>query len=428
MFYSHGGGFSTGSCSSVLQDGANLARQYDVVVVATNHRLGLLGYLYLDELGGEEYAGSGNRGMQDIVAGLEWVGKNIERFGGDPRNVMIFGESGGGAKTCCLYSMPAAAPYFNKASIESGPTLRVLTPEAAQATTDRVLSELGISRQQWRKILDVPAADLLALQMKLSVPPGPEAFGDRRGIRPGALGFAPMVDGKTIPNHPFEPVAPAISRDKPLLVGYNQDEYAFFGWFSNDVGMFRLDEAGLRERLASDLPDYEKALAVYRASRPQASATDLYVAIRSAQFAAAGSIVIAERKLAQGRAPVYAYIFDYKVETVMPGTDHALGAMHALEIPFKFNNVEGPGIGGGPNLAGGRPERIDAARNMSSLWTSFARTGSPTAPGQPAWPSYSLESRSTMIIDAKCRVVNDPGAMERKFWEERAATTNGVGQ
>jgi para-nitrobenzyl esterase len=160
-------------------------------------------------------------------------------------------------------------------------------------------------------------------------------------------------------------------------------------------------------------------LGVYRASRPQASPTDLYIAIRSAQFAASGSIVIAERKVAQHGAPVYAYIFDYKLETVMPGTDHPLGAMHALEIPFKFDNVEGPGIGGGPNLAGMRPERIDGARNMSSLWASFARTGTPSAPGQPAWPPYTTETRSTMIVNAQCRIVDDPGASERKFWEQR---------
>ena len=126
MFYSHGGGFVIGSGGSASQDGTNLARNFDVVVVQTNHRLGLLGFLYLDELAGSEYAGSGNQGLLDIVAALEWVNKHISVFGGDPNNVMIFGESGGGAKTSCLYAMPEAAPYFNKASIESGPGVRML--------------------------------------------------------------------------------------------------------------------------------------------------------------------------------------------------------------------------------------------------------------------------------------------------------------
>jgi len=135
LFYSHGGGFVIGSGGSAGQDGANLARNFDVVVVQTNHRLGLLGFLYLDELAGSEYEGSGNQGILDIVAALEWVHKNISVFGGDPNNVMIFGESGGGAKTSCLYAMPEAAPYFTKASIESGPGIRMLTREMAAETS-----------------------------------------------------------------------------------------------------------------------------------------------------------------------------------------------------------------------------------------------------------------------------------------------------
>lgn len=172
MFYSHGGGFVIGSGSSSWQDGSNLARYFDVVVVQTNHRLGLLGFLYLDEVAGPDYAGSGNMGILDIIAGLDWVKSNIATFGGDPDNVMIFGESGGGAKTSCLYAMPDAAPYFNKASIESGPGVRMTEPDAAAATTAMVLKELNIPPKNWQKILDVPAADLLAIQSRIpNVPP-----------------------------------------------------------------------------------------------------------------------------------------------------------------------------------------------------------------------------------------------------------------
>ena len=146
MFYSHGGGFTTGSGGAGYQDGGNLARTWDVVVVATNHRLGLMGYLYLGDLGGEEYATSGNQGLLDICDGLKWVHENIEAFGGDPANVMIFGESGGGAKTSCLYAMPAAAPFFNKASIESGPGIRMMPRDAAAETTLMVLKYLGIEK------------------------------------------------------------------------------------------------------------------------------------------------------------------------------------------------------------------------------------------------------------------------------------------
>lgn len=166
MFYNHGGGFSHGSGGSVAQDGANLARNFDVVVVQTNHRLGLLGYLYLDELAGEDYVGSGNMGMLDIVEGLKWVYDNIAEFGGDPDNVMVFGESGGGAKTSCLYAMPGAASYFNKASIESGPGIRMTDPEVAAETTFMLLRELSIAPEDWHRLLEVPAADLLDMQVK----------------------------------------------------------------------------------------------------------------------------------------------------------------------------------------------------------------------------------------------------------------------
>lgn len=212
MFYSHGGGFVIGSGGSQGQDGANLARNFDVVVVETNHRLGLLGFLYLEELGGADYEGSGNNGMLDIVDGLKWVNKNIANFGGDPNNVMIWGESGGGAKTSCLYAMPAAAPYFNKASIESGPGVRMTPKEVAAETTLMLLKELNIDPKDWKKILDVPAADLLAMQAKLPmVPPFVEKNKNQGFMRRNYGGFGPVVDGKALPNNPFDPTAPNIS-------------------------------------------------------------------------------------------------------------------------------------------------------------------------------------------------------------------------
>jgi para-nitrobenzyl esterase len=204
MFYSHGGGFTTGSGGAAYQDGSNLARTWDVVVVATNHRLGLMGYLYLGELGGEEYATSGNQGLLDICDGLKWVQENIEGFGGDPGNVMIFGESGG-AKTSCLYAMPAAAPFFNKASIESGPGIRMTPREAAAETTVMVLKQLELEKANWRKLLEIPADRLEQAQTGLGrTGGGPLGMnGGRKGMgggsRPG--GFGPVVDGTVLPHH-----------------------------------------------------------------------------------------------------------------------------------------------------------------------------------------------------------------------------------
>ena len=168
MFYNHGGGYLIGSGGKSSQDGSNLARNFDVVVVETNHRLGIFGFLYLDEIAGPEYAGSGNMGLLDIVAGLRWVNENISVFGGDPDNVMIFGESGGGGKTSCLYAMPAAAPYFNKASIESGPGVRMLSREIARQTTDRVFKELNIAPKDWRKLLGDTCFRLVGHPEKIS--------------------------------------------------------------------------------------------------------------------------------------------------------------------------------------------------------------------------------------------------------------------
>ena len=418
MFYSHGGGYTTGSGGAAYPDGGNLARTCDVVVVATNHRLGLMGYLYLGHLGGEEYATSGNQGLLDIRDGLKWVSENIERFGGDPRNVMIFGESGGGAKTSSLYALPSAAPYFNKASIESGPAIRLYPVESAIATTAMVLKQLGLEPSAWRRLLDVPADKLVDVQVALGQNrPGPlMPDGGRRGFSANATpgGFGPVLDGRILKDHPFDPAAPAISKDKPLIVGYNRDEMNFFFAQNRDTEVYALTDATLAARLERELGSNAAAvLAAYRKSRPEASPADLYVAIASARFAGTGSIVMAERKYAQHGAPVYMYVFTHESDRVIPGTSHTFGAAHAGEIVYKFNNVRPAG----GSFADSRPESVQAARNMSEFWSTFARTGRPAATGQPAWPAYTTGQRATMFIDAACRVVDDPFSLERRAWD-----------
>lgn len=423
MFYSHGGGFTTGSAASPYQDATGLARAYDVVVVSTNHRLGLFGYLYLGELGGEEYATSGNQGLLDIRDALRWVHDNIEEFGGDPGKVMIFGESGGGAKTSCLYAMPSAAAYFDKASIESGPGIRMYPREAAAETTRMVLAQLGLERSEWRKLVEVPPERLLAVQQELAkATAGPLTMsGGRQGIggnaRPG--GFGPVVDGAILPRHPFDPAAPEVSRNKPLIVGYNRDETSFFFMQRRDTEAFNLTEEGLEKRLARELgAQAGPVLETYRKSRPGASPSDLYIAITTARMIGLGAITIAERKCAQRAAPVYMYIFTHESQAIVPGTQHKIGAAHALEIPFKFFNVQRPDPQAGGFLDVSGPEAVQTARNMSEMWSTFARTGRPAAKGQPHWPPYELTSRAAMEIAAECRVVRDPYREERLLWEK----------
>ena len=418
MFYNHGGGFANGSGASPGQDGTNLAKNFDVVVIETNHRLGLMGFLYLEDIAGPEYAGSGNNGLLDIVDGLKWVKKNIAAFGGDPDNVMIWGESGGGAKTSCLYAMPAAEPYFNKASIESGPGLRMLPKEAAIEMTKLVFSELNIDPTDWKKILDIPVKDLIDIQNKI-----PRLMANSDYIaKHGVVGFvpnnfAPVVDGVALPYDPFDPVAPKISKSKPLMTGWNEDEWAFFAMVSHDTSALKNDFTfeGLQAKFEPEFgADTGKIIETYRRSRPNASASDIWMAVKSINMMGLGTIAIAERKAEQHGAAVYLYNFGYKSEAKIPGTDYPFGTPHAMDITFKFNN-EVPGAGPG-FLSGNKPERFVASHHMAELWTTFARTGKPAAKDVPEWPAYNLNDRPTMRIDAACEVINNWNKEEIDMW------------
>jgi para-nitrobenzyl esterase len=241
--------------------------------------------------------------------------------------------------------------------------------------------------------------------------PRPSGTAAGGSARPG--GYGPVVDGKVLPQHPFDPSAPAISRDKPLMVGWNEDEYTFFAMFAKDTTGFGLDQAGLRAKLEPRFgADTARIIDTYQRSRPSASPTDLFVAIQSVTMMGLGSIAIAQRKAVEGRAPVYLYNFGYKSEAKVPGTDYPMGTPHAADIAFKFDNVETPSL-----LSGSRPERFKAAHNMAELWATFARSGHPAAAGQPAWPAYDLARRATYRIDTMCEVIDDRHRAERELWD-----------
>jgi para-nitrobenzyl esterase len=416
MFYSHGGGFASGNGGAdpfpqnISHDGASLAKNYDVVVVTHNHRLNLFGYIYLGDLLGEEYAASGAAGMLDIAAALAWIRENAESFGGDPNNIMIWGESGGGAKTSTLVALPAAGGNFHKASIESGATLRLRTKDAATEATLATLSRLGLDRSRTRELLEVPAEQLLAVQM-----PAPGASARRPGgalppISGASFTFGPAVDGHYIPAHPFDPVAPPSAANIPLLVGTNKDETIFF--MRGTPNLFSLDEAALHKNLEPSLGQKTaRVIEVYRKNRPGASPTDLYVAITTARWMWNNAITLAERKVAQKGAPVFMYMFAFESEApATQGVTYPTKAAHAMEIAFKFNHPE--------SVRSERKERFKAARNMSRAWASFARSSNPTHDEIPNWPAYTLETRATMFLDAECRVINDPYREERLLWQE----------
>ncbi|HEX3845462.1 MAG TPA: carboxylesterase family protein, partial [Steroidobacteraceae bacterium] len=323
MFYCHGGGFTSGSGGQNIQDGARLAATYDVVVVSINHRLGLFGYLYLGELGGDEYATSGNQGMLDIVAALRWVAENISVFGGDAGNVMVFGESGGGEKTATLMAMPAVHGLFHKTGIQSGAMVRGLHQDIATETARRLLAGLGLAPHEARRLAEVPAEKLIAIQLAgnkgagpLSVPTRaylashptlPPGIAALRAKYPGDWG--PVVDGTHLPRDPFDPTAPPLAAAVPLLIGNTHDESVFD--HRDDAGYFHADAAAVAERVRRKLGDAaSRALAFYRHSMPDATPVEREIAIETATFMGNNTVLLADRKSLQS-APVYRYRYDH---------------------------------------------------------------------------------------------------------------------
>ena len=384
MVWLHGGGFATGAGSAHSFDGNFLARSGDVVVVSVNHRLNLFGFLYLADAGGEKYADSGNAGLLDIVAVLQWVRDNIGHFGGNPGNVTIFGQSGGGLKISTLLAMPPAKGLFHKAIIESGSLLKGIHREDANKTTDRILAKLGLQPNQVDELQKLPVDRLLSAI-------------DTRGTPPGSapLNLAPVVDGRALPSDPFDPAAPDISADVPLIIGSVNTEGTFFT--PPDSPLFSLDEAGMRTRLTPRFgASTDKLIDFYRKETPNATPSQIYFMINAFPAAA---ILQAERKAAQGKAPAYMYLFTWETP-VEGGKRHS---PHTVELPFVFNNVLEQ-----PEEVGNGPQLQPLADKVSGAWTAFARTGNPSSAGTPKWLAYTANDRATMIINNEWKLVNDP--------------------
>jgi len=400
MVWLHGGGFAFGSGAWPIYDGANLARAGDVVVVTVNHRLNVFGYLQLAERAGTEYARSGNAGMLDLVLALEWVRDNIAAFGGDAGNVTIMGESGGGAKVSTLLAMPAAKGLFHKAVIESGPGLSGVSREAAQKTTAAILAELGLA-----------GADAATLRAALTSLPADALLQATRAAQakagPGfdALPLAPVVDGDVLPRDPFTPTAPELSKDVPILIGWNKDEMTLFNtsapWFG------KLGDEELRALVRGTAGDRADALiAAYRKLYPAYTPTYLYNAILGDSFMMLGSMQLAERKAAQRGAPVYVYMLAWET----PVGNGIFKSPHTLEIPFVFRNVDRALA-----LTGESSAARSLEQEMSSAWIEFARRGDPNTEALPTWPAYDAKRRATMVFDETPRVENDPKGQARKL-------------
>jgi para-nitrobenzyl esterase len=395
MVWCHGGGFFAGSGGGKWSDGANLAAHGDVVVVSLNHRLNILGFLYLAELADGCYPDSGNAGMLDIIAALGWVRDNIAAFGGDPDNVTLFGQSGGGFKISMLMAMPAARGLFHKAIVQSGSVVRGNPPAIATRHAEWVLNHLGLTPARIGELESLPLDRLMdAATMVLK----------RVGV-PGENPFGPVVDGRSLPRDPFEPDAPAISAAIPMLIGTTKDESRML--LAGDVGNFDLDENLMRSRLIDflgvGLHETDRIIAVFRAERPLATPSDIFFAITNARMLWMNALTQAERKAAQGPA-VYMYRFDWNI----PILGGKLGAPHGVTVPFVFRTLDAA-----KSMVGLGSERLPLSNRISDAWLAFARTGDPNHPGLPHWPRYDADLRATMILDNECRVAYDPDRAER---------------
>jgi para-nitrobenzyl esterase len=385
MVWFHGGGFTSGSASSHYADGTRLARRGDVVVVTVNHRLNAFGYLYLAGLGGAELADSGNVGSLDMVQALTWVRDNIAEFGGDPGNVTIFGQSGGGGKVSALMAMPAAAGLFHKAIVQSGSGIKVLEPTQAQESTRKVLAALGLSAAEVGRLRELP---FRAITEAL-----PRAEAE----------FRPVVDERALPRHPFHPDAPEISKDVPLLVGTTKDETTSLVG-GRDESLFALTWDALPGRLAAELRglDAAKVIAELRRLEPQARPSDVYFTATTEYRFRRRAYLQAERKAAQGAAPAYMYLFAWE----SPVNGGKWKSPHSVEHAMVFDNVAKSA-----SMVGTGPEAQKVADAVSGAWIRFARTG------DPGWAAYMPETRTTMVFDVESKVADDPGREVRRLFE-----------
>ena len=403
MVWLHGGAFAYGSGNRAVTDGANLARRGDVVVVSVNHRLNILGFLHLDDIGGARWMHSSNAGMLDIVSALRWVHDNIAAFGGDPGNVTIFGESGGGGKVSVLLAMPAAQGLFHRAIIQSGAAIRVSTRERANALAEAVLNQLGLRASECERLQSLPAEQIL-----MAIAPASRKVGRSHWPLLDRYDFGPVVDGADLPQHPAEPEAPASANGIPLMIGGTKEESAFFLADDDAVWNRTLGEAELRQRIAAVAgADTDALLAFYNEAMPRANPADSLIAALTGSNFWVRTVLLAERYAARaGRDPVYVYSLDWQ----SPTHGGRLKAHHAMDLPFVFDNADVP-----DTTAGAAGARALAGR-MADTWIAFARHGRPDNPSIPAWPVYTAKDRATMIFDNECQAVQDPDRDARRLW------------
>jgi para-nitrobenzyl esterase len=406
MVWIHGGGFAIGSGSQPIYDGAPLARRGDVVVVTINYRLGPLGFLYLKDLCPDLDGAVGNAGIRDQVAALEWVRDDIAAFGGDPENVTIFGESAGGMSVGTLLGMPSARGLFARAIPQSGAAHNVHSRETATNVAAHFLEELGLSPSDAPgKLREVPPDKLLDSHQQTIL---------KLGAIVGGLPFQPLVDEESLPEPPLAAIRAGCAADVALLIGTTRDEWKLFGILDGRIR--KLDEARLVRRLSRQLPgtDVEALVETYRSTREGRASSEpyeLFCAIETDRIFRIPAIRLAEAQPAHQPAT-----FFYQFTWESPSLGGALGACHAIDLPFVFGVLDKEGA---ELFAGGGPEAHRLSERAMDAWIGFARSGNPGHAGLPGgrWEVYDSDRRATMILGRECGIELAPGDRERRAWD-----------
>ena len=410
MVWIHGGGFSTGAGSWVGYNGRTLSTRGDVVVVTINYRLGALGFLNLNEVTKGKIPATGNEGLLDQVSALEWVRDNISRFGGNPDNVTIFGESAGAMSIGTLLAMPGARGLFRRAILESGAAHHVSSLERAEKVAATFLDILDIKPTDVNKLRSFTEQQILNTQVEVIA----RARDPKSAI--SGLPFRPVVDGNVIPELPIRAIAGGSADDVPVLIGTNLNEWKIFAILDRDLP--NLNEAGLLQRcqqLISD-GDVSGLVEAYRQARSQrnlpVTPAELLTAIASDMTFRMPAIWLAEAHYRR-KQPTYMYLFDW----VSPIMNEILGSCHALELGFVFGTLD-------DNFTGSGEEAQALSRKIQDAWTGFARRGSTSCQSMGKWKLYD-ERRETMVLGKQCILVKAPYDEERRAWEPFANSVLG---
>lgn len=389
MVWIHGGAFISGSGSSSSYDGVSFAQQGDVVVVTINYRLGIMGFLHLGEIGGEEYATSGNCGIHDQVAALQWIQENIAAFGGDPNRVTIFGESAGAMSIGVLLALPAAKGLFNQAILQSGAARNALSSAEAIKVANRLLASLNVKADELSKLEEIPVEKLIEVSALLP-----------------QMSLGPVIDGVSLLEQPEKALANGAAKDIPILIGTNKDEYRLFTFFDpvwKDPDGEVLSSI-FQRTFGENWPAISNSFGTDKLSQT------LYDDLMTMHVFTFPALKLAEYQAKQG-APVWMYRFNWQ----SPAYNGGLKACHAMEIPFVWNTINKPGTA---NLTGDSPDRQQVSDQMHQAWIAFARNDNPNTPEIPKWPDYDLNNRDTMTFNNENKVESDPSGELREMWEK----------